>query len=170
MNEPEIEPSREKPVLEYAGLHPSPAASDRLEFCGLRVTPKSLSSIERGHAAVVVPCKTITRIRLCAGHLAPHPILLFVLGLLLIAAGVISLMALFGWLIGGGVFHLPLAAMSAMSIVGGSMLRNSLRRGVYLEVTSSAGRKRLACDAADVVEIEPFLVLPEEAVGVKVER
>jgi len=129
-----------------------------LECHGVVVDAAGLSELRGGQRGRIEPLESIRSVRHGHGALARFPLLLLVIGLLLIGVGGLSLRLIVSWLREGGVVTDLQMFFVVLIPIGAWIAWDALRRGHYLEVSSTRGIRRLVFESrASAEEVTAFL-------------
>lgn len=143
----------------------------RFEYCGIRVTDKSLSEIDSGRIMVIVDKQAIRNITLRYGFQAMHPAPQIIVGWALILLGYFPLLHFIHWAQHGGVFIDLEAWIIPFAAIGGWLVYSATKRGYFLEVGQDKGTKRLTFSGKpNPGDLGAFLTTIEQDYGLKIER
>jgi len=149
-----------------------PASATPVECCGVICDEKRLMEVEHGRVAVFIARQDVQQIALRDGLQAPHPIIQFVIGLCLVSLALIPIMHLIEWATHGGTFFdAELWIVAFFVVIGVYLVFTAFRRGLFFEVRTPGGTKRLTFHKRPQPEIlDPFVKSIEQRYGLHIQR
>lgn len=146
-------------------------APSTIECDGIRCDDARLAEIENGRVIVSVYREDLTHIALQDGILAPRPILQTILGFGLAALGYYPARHLIEWLQQGGRIFTVELWLIVFALVGLWLMFTAFRRGVFLEVGTVHGIKRLPFRKhPEAAALDGFVTSIEQRYGIPVLR
>lgn len=143
-----------------------------IRFEGVEATSTGIFELDEGVRALFIARGTIGRCAIRSGFVAERTVFGAVVGVGLAILGAILVVGMFGqfdrtpdrgtaaFAVGGGV----------MAGLGAMMLRHSIRRGLYLELETTSGVRKLAIGKAiDPTEVATFVTRAREELGYDIE-
>lgn len=150
---------------------PTTATNPATECCGVICDDARLVEIEDGSVAVSIPRQDVKRIGLRDGILAPHPIIQTIFGLALASLAYFPVRHLIHWLQHGGTLFTFEIWVIAFASIGAWLVVTALRRGVFFEVETAQGTKRLAFQKRpEAAALDAFVKSIEQRYGMRVEK
>jgi hypothetical protein len=153
-------------------MQSEPASAPPIECCGVICEERRLMEIEHGSVAVLIPRQDLQQIALRNGFQSPHPIIQFLLGVCLVSLGVIPILHLIDWALHGGtLFDTELWVVAFFVVIGICLICAALRRGLFFEVRTPSGTKRLAFHKhPDPQILDAFVKSIEQRYGLRIDR
>ncbi len=147
------------------------ATNPAIECCGVICNDAGLIEIENGSVAVSIPRQDVKRITLREGFLAPRPVIQTVFGLVLASLAYFPVRHLFHWLQHGGAFLTLEIWVIFFALIGVWLIFTAFRRGVFFEVETVRGTKRLAFQKRpEGAALDAFVKSIEQRYGTCVEK
>jgi hypothetical protein len=149
-----------------------PAKEEGLRFSGIELTRKGVYELDGGRRALFIDRSTIERCIIRSGFVAERPLFGFVVGMCLMAFGVVTLLAMLA------VFDAQASRMSAGWVAGGGIIaafgfllvKHGIRRGFYLALETSSETRKLTIGASLAAnELTAFLARAREELGYEIE-
>jgi hypothetical protein len=142
-----------------------------IELAGVRFTPDDVTELDGGQMMVKVPRRDIQGIVLRHGFHSAHPLLQVVAGAVLAAIGLLPTWHFTNWLLHGGTFITVEALLMGFVFIGPWLMVNAAKRGLYLEVRTEGGTRKLAFDGKlDPGQLETCLAAAEQLLGYSIEE
>jgi hypothetical protein len=142
-----------------------------IECCGIVCDDARLEEIEDGSVAVSIPWQNVKRITLRDGILAPHPILQIVFGLAFASLAYFPVRHLIDWLQHGGTLFTLELWVIAFASIGVWFTLTAFRRGLFFEVETVQGTKRLVFQKhPEPALLDNFVKSIEKRFGTRVEK
>jgi len=141
-----------------------------LACCGVACLEENICEMDGTGVAVRVPIGEVRSVTLGHGYQAPHHIIQLILGGLLIVPGFWAGFVLIRWALHRGDFGIPDGIFLAIALAGIWLVATALAKGYYLDVHTTAGRRRLRFDEnVTPEEIRSFLPTLDVHLGVPIE-
>lgn len=142
--------------------------SEPLEFGGIRFSNDLIAEVDRGQTLLRIRRDDVQRIALRRGFQAARPLFQTTLGFGLLLAGVYILVKVILELMtsGGEIGGKLLIALATVSLLGGWLFWEGLKRGYYLEVTTAKRAEKLRfARRLSEEQIEAFLASVRSQLG-----
>jgi hypothetical protein len=148
---------------------PSLPATTPLSCGGITCDANGLQEFDGSRLMAAVTREEIRSIRFQHGTLAPHPIIQSILGAALSVVGFYPLKHLIHWARHGGTFFEGEAWFVVFLVIGLYLLWTAFRRGYYLLVESTQGKKRFVFrPGTPPAELQAFVAALGEWLGMKI--